>query len=90
MQGGKSSKDTVEESKGDDGRQEKQSAKKKDKGKKGRKGKGRGKKSNRDVSEKDRAALKEFLDTFRGTRRLMVRAGRKPEGSRWVEENPEF
>lgn len=74
MQGSKSIKETGEADKGNNGGQEKQnSKKKKDKGKKGRKGKGRGKKSNKDISEKDRAALKEFLDTFRETRRLMVR-----------------
>lgn len=53
--------------------QEKQSSKKKGKGKKGKKGKGRGKKSNREFSEKDKTALKEFLDKLKGARRLMVR-----------------
>lgn len=53
--------------------QEKQSSKKKGKGKKGKKGKGRGKKSNREASEKDKEALKNFLDSLKGTRRLMVR-----------------
>lgn len=77
VQGGKSSKETGEADMGNGGGREKQSSKRKDKGKKGRKGKGRGKKSNKDVSEKDRAVLKEFLDTFRGTRRLMVRVGCK-------------
>ncbi|TKS84574.1 Coiled-coil domain-containing protein 80 [Collichthys lucidus] len=51
--------------------QEKQSSKKKGKGNKGKKGKGRGKKSNREASEKDKAALKEFLDSLKGARRLM-------------------
>lgn len=50
--------------------QEKQTSKKKGKGKKGKKG--RKGKSNGEASEKDKAALKEFLDNFRGTRRLMV------------------
>lgn len=47
-------------------------SKKKGKGKKGKKGKGRGKKSNREASETDTTALREFLDSFKGTRRLMV------------------
>lgn len=72
VQEGGNGEDTKEADKHDDV-QEKQSSKKKDKGKKGRKGKGRGKKSNREVSEKDKTALREFLDTLRGTRRLMVR-----------------
>ncbi|XP_068191288.1 coiled-coil domain-containing protein 80 [Antennarius striatus] len=50
----------------------KQKSKKKDKGKKGKKRKGRGKKSNREASEKDKKALKEFLDTMKGSRRLML------------------
>lgn len=75
VQVGKSSKETGEADKGNDGGREKQTSKRKDKGKKGRKGKGRGKKSNKDISEKDRVALNEFLDTFRGMRRLMVRVG---------------
>ena len=54
--------------------QEKQSSKRKGKGKKGKKGKGRGKKSNREASEKDKTALKTFLDSFKGSRRLMVRS----------------
>lgn len=56
-----------------EGMQEKQNSKKKGKGKKGKKGKGRGKKSNREPSETDITALKEFLDSLKGTRRLMVR-----------------
>lgn len=51
--------------------QEKESTKKKGKGRKGKKG--RGKKSHIEASEKDKTALKEFLDRFKGTRRLMVR-----------------
>lgn len=53
--------------------EETQRSKKKGKGKKGKKGKARGKKSNREVSEKDKSALKEFLNNLKGTRRLMVR-----------------
>ncbi len=66
----------TEDKKGDNVKedtQEKQSSKKKGKGKKGKKGKGRGKKSNREASERDKTALKEFLDSLKGTRRLMVR-----------------
>lgn len=70
--GGKNSEDTTEKNVKDDTR-EKQSSKKKGKGKKGKKGKGRGKKSNREASDKDKAALREFLDSLKGTRRLMVR-----------------
>lgn len=69
--GSKNSEDTTENVKDDT--QEKQSSKKKGKGKKGKKGKGRGKKSNREASEKDKTALKEFMDNLKGTRRLMVR-----------------
>lgn len=54
-------------------KKEKQRSKKIGKGKKGKKRKGRGKKSNREASEKDKTALKEFLDSLKGTRRLMVR-----------------
>lgn len=70
--GGKNSEDTKEDNVKDH-TQEKQSSKKKGKGKKGKKGKGRGKKSNREASEKDITALKAFLDSLKGTRRLMVR-----------------
>ncbi|XP_054469129.1 coiled-coil domain-containing protein 80 [Anoplopoma fimbria] len=66
---GKNSEDKKEQNVKDD-TQEKQRSKKKGKGKKGKKG--RGKKSNREASEKDKTALKEFLDTFKGTRRLML------------------
>lgn len=67
----KNSEDMTENVKDDT--QEKQSSKKKGKGKKGKKGKGRGKKSNRETSEMDKTALKEFIDNLKGTRRLMVR-----------------
>ncbi|XP_037607814.1 coiled-coil domain-containing protein 80 [Sebastes umbrosus] len=69
--GGKNSEDKKEQNVKDDTR-EKPSSKKKGKGKKGKKGKGRGKKSNREASEKDKTALKEFLDSLKGTRRLML------------------
>lgn len=72
IHGGKNSEDKKEHNTKEI-TQEKQSSKKKGKGKKGKKGKGRGKKSNREASETDITALKEFLDTLRGTRRLMVR-----------------
>lgn len=70
--GGGNGGDKKEEDVNED-KQEKKTSKKKGKGKKGGKGKGRGKKSNREASEKDKTALKEFLDRFKGTRRLMVR-----------------
>ncbi|XP_034566111.1 coiled-coil domain-containing protein 80 [Notolabrus celidotus] len=69
--GGQNSGDKKEH-KVEDNTQEKQSTKKKGKGKKGKKGKGRGKKSSREASEKEKTALKEFLDSFKGTRRLML------------------
>lgn len=72
MHGGGNGEDRKKENVNED-KQEKQTSKKKGKGKKGKKGKGRGKKSNREASEKDKTALKEFLDRFKGTRRLMVR-----------------
>lgn len=53
--------------------QNKQSPKKKGKGKKGKKGKGRGKKSNKEVSEEDKVVMGNFLNSLRGSRRLMVR-----------------
>lgn len=71
--GGQNSEDKTEPNAKDDP-QEKHSSKKKGKGKKGKKGKGRGKKSNREASEKDKAALKDLLDKLKGSRRLMVRS----------------
>lgn len=73
IHGGENSEDEKERDAKDD-TQEKQGSKKKGKGKKGKKGKGRGKKSNREASEKDKTALKEFVDSLKGARRLMVRA----------------
>ena len=55
--------------------QGKTSSKKKGKGKKegkGKKGKGRGKKSNRETSDKDKKAMKEFVEALKGNRRLLV------------------
>ncbi|CAJ1070800.1 coiled-coil domain-containing protein 80 [Xyrichtys novacula] len=69
-----------------DNTQEKQSTKKKGKGKKGKKGKGRGKKSNREASDKDKAALKEFLDTFKGTRRLMLISTPSKEATLYLQQ----
>ncbi|XP_068561584.1 coiled-coil domain-containing protein 80 [Cebidichthys violaceus] len=69
--GGKNSEDKKEQNVKDEAR-DKQRSKKKGKGKKGKKGKGRGKKSNREASEKDKTALTEFLNTLKGTRRLML------------------
>ncbi|XP_049595002.1 coiled-coil domain-containing protein 80 [Syngnathus scovelli] len=52
--------------------EEKQKPRKKGKGKKGKKGKGRGRKSHKEASEEDKTALKDFLDHFKGKRRLML------------------
>ena len=70
--GGRNTEDKREQNVRDD-TQDKPGSKKKGKGKKGKKGKGRGKKSNREASEKDKAALKDFLESLKGSRRLMVR-----------------
>lgn len=78
--GGKNSKDKKAQNVKDDS-QEKHGSKKKGKGRKGKKGKGRGKKSNREASEKDKAVLKDFLETFKGTRRLMVRTFSPPSST---------
>ncbi|XP_010735397.3 coiled-coil domain-containing protein 80 [Larimichthys crocea] len=69
--------------------QEKQSSKKKGKGKKGKKGKGRGKKSNREASEKDKAALKEFLDSLKGTRRLMLISTPSSDATLYTQQKEE-
>lgn len=69
IHGGKNSEGKKEQN-AKEGTQEKKNSKKKGKGKKGN---GRGKKSNREASETDITALREFLDSLRGTRRLMVR-----------------
>ncbi|CAN9504935.1 unnamed protein product [Ophioblennius macclurei] len=68
---------------------EKQSSKKKGKGKKGKKGKGRGKKSNKEASEKDKTALKDFLDGFKGARRLMVISTPSREATLYLQQNEE-
>ncbi|XP_069015771.1 coiled-coil domain-containing protein 80 [Embiotoca jacksoni] len=67
---------------------EKQSSKKKGKGKKGKKGKGRGKKSNREASEEDKAALKEFVDSFKG-RRLMLISTPSRDATLYVQQTEE-
>ncbi|XP_076614724.1 coiled-coil domain-containing protein 80 [Chaetodon auriga] len=69
--------------------QEKQSSKKKGKGKKGKKGKGRGKKSNREASEKDKTALKEFLNNLRGTRRLMLISTPSRDATLYIQQKEE-
>ncbi|XP_058474036.1 coiled-coil domain-containing protein 80 [Solea solea] len=69
--------------------QEKQSSKKKGKGRKGKKGKGRGKKSNKEASEKDKKALKEFLDSFKGTRRLMLISTPSRDATLYVQQKEE-
>ncbi|KAM8743124.1 coiled-coil domain-containing protein 80 isoform 2-T2 [Acanthopagrus schlegelii] len=69
--------------------QEKQSSKRKGKGKKGKKGKGRGKKSNREASEKDKTALKMFLDSFKGSRRLMLISTPSKDATLYVQQTEE-
>ncbi|XP_053725870.1 coiled-coil domain-containing protein 80 [Synchiropus splendidus] len=68
---------------------DKQGSKKKGKGKKGRKGKGRGKKSNKEASETDKAALKEFLNKFRGRRRLMVISTPSRDATLFIQQEQE-
>ncbi|XP_074546061.1 coiled-coil domain-containing protein 80 [Halichoeres trimaculatus] len=81
--------DDKKEHKLEDNTQEKQSTKKKGKGKKGKKGKGRGKKSSREASEKDKTALKEFLDTFKGMRRLMLISTPSREATLFLQQMEE-
>ncbi|XP_040914998.1 coiled-coil domain-containing protein 80 isoform X2 [Toxotes jaculatrix] len=87
-QGGKNSEDKKEHNVKDD-TQEKQSSKKKGKGKKGKKGKGRGKKSNREAGEKEKTALKEFLDSLRGTRRLMLISTPSRDATLYIQQKEE-
>ncbi|XP_071322866.1 coiled-coil domain-containing protein 80 [Trachinotus anak] len=86
--GGENSEDTKEKNVKDD-TQEKQTSKKKGKGKKGKKGKGRGKKSNREASEEDKTALKEFLDNLKGTRRLMLISTPSRDASLYIQQKEE-
>ncbi|GLD55233.1 coiled-coil domain-containing protein 80-like protein [Lates japonicus] len=86
--GGKNSEDKKEQNAKDDTR-EKQSSKKKGKGKKGKKGKGRGKKSNREASEKDKTALKVFLDSLKGTRRLMLISTPSRDAKLYIQQKEE-
>ncbi|XP_030004347.1 coiled-coil domain-containing protein 80 isoform X1 [Sphaeramia orbicularis] len=67
---------------------DKKEKKKKGKGK-GKKGKGRGKKSNRDASEKDKAALKEFLESLKGSRRLMLISTPSQDGKLYIQQKEE-
>nr|XP_046230909.1 coiled-coil domain-containing protein 80 [Scatophagus argus] len=85
--GGKNSEDKQDNVKEDT--QKKKSSKKKGKGKKGKKGKGRGKKSNMEASEKDKAALKEFLDSLKGTRRLMVISTPSRDATLYIQQQEE-
>ncbi|XP_059214188.1 coiled-coil domain-containing protein 80 [Centropristis striata] len=86
--GGKNSEDKKDQNVKDD-TQEKQSSKKKGKGKKGKKGKGRGKKSNKETSEKDKTALKEFLDSLKGTRRLMLISTPSRDATLYIQQKAE-
>uniref|UniRef100_A0A3Q1EHC0 Coiled-coil domain containing 80 like 2 n=2 Tax=Acanthochromis polyacanthus TaxID=80966 RepID=A0A3Q1EHC0_9TELE len=85
---GRSNEDKIEPNVKDD-TQEKQTSKKKGKGKKGKKGKGRGKKSNREASEKDKIALKEFVDSLKGTRRLMLIATPNRDATLYIQQTDE-
>ncbi|XP_060917543.1 coiled-coil domain-containing protein 80 [Labrus mixtus] len=87
-QGGKNSEDIKELNVKED-TQEKQGSKKKGKGKKGKKGKGRGKKSNREASEKDKTALREFMDSFKGTRRLMLISTPSRDATLYLQQKEE-
>ncbi|XP_071769668.1 coiled-coil domain-containing protein 80 [Centroberyx gerrardi] len=87
-QGAKTSEDKKEPDIKEDS-QEKNSSKKKGKGKKGKKGKGRGKKSNREPSDKDKAALKEFLESLKGKRRLMVISTPSSDATLYVQQKEE-
>ncbi|KAM3874346.1 coiled-coil domain-containing protein 80 [Diretmus argenteus] len=84
----KNSEDKKERDRKDDS-QEKINSKKKGKGKKGKKGKGKGKKSNREASEKDKTALKEFLESLKGTRRLMVISTPSSDATLYVQQKEE-
>uniref|UniRef100_A0A3P8SHG1 Coiled-coil domain containing 80 like 2 n=1 Tax=Amphiprion percula TaxID=161767 RepID=A0A3P8SHG1_AMPPE len=84
---GQSNEDKIEPNLKDD-TQEKQT-KKKGKGKKGKKGKGRGKKSNREASEKDKTALKEFVDSLKGTRRLMLISTPSRDATLYIQQTDE-
>ncbi|KAK5851930.1 hypothetical protein PBY51_023443 [Eleginops maclovinus] len=86
--GGKNSDEKKEQNVEDD-TQEKQISKKKGKGKKGKKGKGRGKKSNREASEKDKTALKEFLDRLKGSRRLMLISTPSRDATLYIQQRDE-
>ncbi|CAI5666734.1 unnamed protein product [Oreochromis niloticus] len=84
----KNNGDKTEQS-GKENKKEKERSKKKGRGKKGKKRKGRGKKSNREASEKDKTALKEFLDSLKGTRRLMVISTPKREATLYIQQTEE-
>ncbi|KAJ4926018.1 hypothetical protein JOQ06_008203 [Pogonophryne albipinna] len=47
---------------------------------------GRGKKSNREFSEKDKTALKEFLDKLKGARRLMLISTPSREATLYIQQ----
>nr|XP_019937180.1 PREDICTED: coiled-coil domain-containing protein 80-like isoform X1 [Paralichthys olivaceus]XP_019937181.1 PREDICTED: coiled-coil domain-containing protein 80-like isoform X1 [Paralichthys olivaceus] len=86
--GGRNSEDKKEQNVKDDS-QEKQGSKKKGKGKKGKKGKGRGKKSNREASDKDKSALKEFLESLKGKRRLMLISTPSRDATLYIQQKEE-
>ncbi|XP_051907486.1 coiled-coil domain-containing protein 80 [Hippocampus zosterae] len=69
--------------------EQKEKSPKKGKGKKGKKGKGRGKKSHKEASEKDKNALKDFLDHLKGKRRLMLISTPSSDATLFVQQSAE-
>ncbi|KAK2819062.1 hypothetical protein Q5P01_024623 [Channa striata] len=86
--GGKNSKNKKEQNVKEN-TEEKQSSKKKGKGKKGKKRKGRGKKSNREASKTDLTALKELMDSLKGTRRLMLISTPSKDAALYIQQKEE-
>ncbi|XP_072228408.1 coiled-coil domain-containing protein 80 [Leuresthes tenuis] len=79
------------EEKAEPNEKDKQSTKKKGRKerKKGQKGKGRGKKSNRETSEEEKTALKKFLDSLRGSRRLMLISTPSRDATLYIQQTEE-
>ncbi|XP_061554787.1 coiled-coil domain-containing protein 80 isoform X1 [Phycodurus eques] len=83
----KGPKKPTEESKEE--KEGKENSKKKGKGKKGKKGKGRGKKSHKVASKKDKTAFKDFLDHLKGKRRLMLMSTPSRDATLYVQQSTE-
>ncbi|KAM4528365.1 coiled-coil domain-containing protein 80 isoform 1-T2 [Odontesthes bonariensis] len=77
------------EEKAEPNAKDKLSTKKKGKGNKGKKGKGRGKKSNRETSVEETTALKKFLDSLRGSRRLMLISTPSRDATLYIQQTEE-